>query len=442
LPETFDVAAIDRFFTARVQEPGAVGLSVAIYKDGRMVLAKGYGKMSLQADRPVTPETRFAIGSVTKQFTCAAVLLLAEEGRLSIHDPVAKYYPALSRATDITILDLMQHVSGYPDYYPLDFVDRRMRTPIDPDELLRRYAGGRLDFQPHERWSYSNTGYVLLGRIVEKITGETFQTYLERRILHPLGLRRTVYEPTDPGDSTATGHAAFALGGPEIVGPEGSGWIGAAGGLYSTPTDLVTWDVALMEGKLLKPESYRILTTPGTLSDGRVTDYGCGLAVRTEGGRQVFVHNGAVSGFNAWNAFVPSTRSAVAMTCNLEGGMGAIPGRLLSLLLKDPSRVPAIAGPAAAETVREIFAALQSGTLDRTRFSLEFNEYLTDARVEGAAARLRPYGAPRETEVLESRERGGMEVTVTRLGFGQSNLRILMYRNPDGRIQQYFVHRQ
>ena len=116
LPDTFDLQAIDTFLTAHAARADCVGLSVAIVKDGEIVLAKGYGKRSLADQRPVEPDTLFAIGSVSKQFVCAAVLLLAEDGKLSVHDPVAKYYPGLTRAKDITLHDLMNHVSGYPDY--------------------------------------------------------------------------------------------------------------------------------------------------------------------------------------------------------------------------------------------------------------------------------------------------------------------------------------
>jgi D-alanyl-D-alanine carboxypeptidase len=128
LPDTFEAHTVDAYLTAKAEEARLVGLSVAIVKDGELALAKGYGRRSLVDERPVNAETIFAIGSISKQFTCAAVLLLAEEGRLSVHDPVAKWYPDLTRARDITLLDLMNHVSGYPDYYPLDYVERRMQN--------------------------------------------------------------------------------------------------------------------------------------------------------------------------------------------------------------------------------------------------------------------------------------------------------------------------
>lgn len=439
-PDVFDAKAIDAFVAATVKENDLPGVSVTVVKDGDVVLAKGYGWRSLADRQPVTPETMFAIGSITKQFTCACVLLLAEEGKLSVEDPVAKYYPNLTRANDITLLDLMNHVSGYPDYYPLDFVDRRMLRAIEPDELLRQYAGGKLDFEPGSRYSYSNTGYILLGRVVEKVSGEPFGAFLSRRILQPLGLAHTTYEPKRGDARLAQGYTTFALGGPEPTAPEAGGWIGAAGGIYSTPSDLAKWNLALVGGKLLRPESYQLMTHPRRLTNGKVSEYGCGLGVRLQGNRQVLAHNGAVSGFVAWSATIPSTRSSVIMFCNQDGGLGTMPGQVFGLLLKDPANVPPIRGAPAAETVKEIFAAWQKGRVDRTRFGEEFNVYLTDERIAGAARRLNGYGSPRQAEVLSAAERGGMEVTTTRLTFKKGKLKVLMYRMPNGRIEQFFIY--
>src|SRR5262245_30263293 len=156
----------------------------------------------------------------------------------------------------------MSPASGYPDYCPLDFVDRRMQKPIAADDLIREYAGGKLDFAPGSRWSYSNTGYILLGRVVEKVSGEPFGQFLERRILKPLGMTQSVYDPKPDGPGLPRGHAAFALGPPERVVEEATGWAGAAGALYASAPDLLRWDLALMEGRVLKPESYRLMTTP------------------------------------------------------------------------------------------------------------------------------------------------------------------------------------
>jgi len=143
---SFDTKAVSRQVADQLKSRGLVGLSAAVIRDGEVVLAEGFGARSLAGDEPVTPDTMFAIGSITKQFTSACLLLLAEEGKLSVMDKVAKYYPGLTRAGDITLLDLMNHVSGYPDYYPLDFVDRPMMKPIAVDEVIRLFGTKKLDF--------------------------------------------------------------------------------------------------------------------------------------------------------------------------------------------------------------------------------------------------------------------------------------------------------
>ena len=194
-PKKFDPKAIDEYLAKEVPAKGYVGLSVAVVRDGKILFAKGHGKSSLKSGAAVDEHTKFAAGSVTKQFTCACIFLLQEDGRLSVTDKVAKYYPGLTKADEITLLDLMNHTAGYPDYYPLDFVDRRMLKPIALDDLLKEYAGGKLDFAPKSRWSYSNTGYILLGRVIEKVGGKSFVEFLSERILKPVGMTDTVFEP-------------------------------------------------------------------------------------------------------------------------------------------------------------------------------------------------------------------------------------------------------
>jgi CubicO group peptidase (beta-lactamase class C family) len=412
---------------------------VAVVKDGKLVLARGYGKASIEAGTRVGSETLFAIGSVTKQFTCACVLLLAQEGRLSVDDKVSKYFPRLTRANSITVLDLMNHTSGYPDYYPLDFVDSRMQAPIAADDLIGQYASGKLDFEPGSAWSYSNTGFIILGRIVEKVSGQSFGDFLSNRILTPLGMQHTAYEPDPKDKRLAAGYASFALSGAEAAVPEAKGWAGAAGAIYSTPSDLVKWDLALMDGKVLKPKYYKIMTTPREISPGKTTSYGCGLSIGIQDGRTVLRHNGAVSGFNAFNAMVPSTKSAVVVFSNMEDGLGSVPDTLLGLLSKEDSKVPKVSGPSVVEVVKTVFEQFQSGNIDRARLGKEFSHFLTDQKVAASSSRLKDLGAPKNIEVLRTRERGGMEVTTTRLTFAGRTLQVLMYRMPDGEIQQFFI---
>ena len=440
LPASFDPEAVDRYLQAEVQRQGRVGLAVTILKDGKCVLAKGYGRRSLTPPLPVETNTLFAIGSVTKQFTAACVLLLAEDGKLSVQDRVAKWFPQLTRAADITLLDLMNHTSGYPDNYPLDFVDRQMAQPADSDEVIRQYGTRPLDFEPGTRYSYSNTGFLILGRVVEKVSGQPLGAFLQERVLRRLGMDHSVFEPATSDGRLAAGYSVFALGDPEPVAPEGRGWIGGAGALYSTPSDLARWDLALMDGSLLKPASFALMTTPRLLPDGTTTDYGCGLRVTSQEKRLVLSHAGMVAGFNAWNALVPSTRSAVIMVANTGAGLGDMPERILALLLKEKPYVPKVAGLGAAEAARKVFGELQRDKMDRSQLAAEFNWFLSPEKLSAAAKRLKRFGAPLKVEMLNIYERGGLEVSVARLTFKSGTLRTLMYRRPDGTVEQFFVN--
>ena len=446
-PSTFDLKLIDAYLADQVKSNGYVGLSATVVRDGKVVLSKGYGKRSLKPEAPVETDTQFAAGSVTKQFTCACVFLLQEDGKLSVHDPVAKWYPDLTKAKQITLYDLMTHAAGYPDYYPLDFVDRRMRKPIDPDQLLKEYAGGMLDFDPGRRWSYSNTGFILLGRVIEKVSGKTFAEFLTDRILKPLGMEHTVFEPKDDHPGLARGYMAFALGPPEPAKREAEGWIHAAGGLYTTPSDLAKWNIGLVSGKVLKPESYRLMTQPRELSDGRIRDYGCGIGVSRRRGETILRHSGAVSGFLTYNAALPRSKSCVVLMTNSEFMDAAdVHEPLIDLLVRAQAPagpdVPKIKGLSAKDAALDMLRQLQRGEIKRNGLGEDYSEFLTDERVKGAKERLGPLGEPTKTEVDPPSERGGMEVVTAHFTFKDKKLKGLMYRTPDGKVQEFLIYKE
>lgn len=448
-----DVHALDTLIARTVEEKAIPGLSAGILHEGRVVLAKGYGYAKLTSPDPVTPETLFAIGSVTKQFTCAALLLLAEDGegagkgkeKLALDDRVEKWFPGLTRGGDVTLADLAQHVSGYPDYYPLDFVDRAMARPRPVADVIRDFATRPLDFEPGTKWSYSNTGYLILGHAIEKASGESFGAFLERRLLAPLGMKHTRYEPKafDPG--LAAGTTSFALGDPEFSIPEGAGWIGAAGGLWSTASDLLAWDLALIDGKVLSASSYRTMTAPRRLADGRSTGYGLGLSIREEGAALVLAHSGGVSGFNSRNTVVPATRSAVVLLANSDAAspaLQALTDAILPRLLPAATAAPAVAGAPALEAAVAMLSGLRSGKIDRSALGPEFAAFFTEARVAAAAKSLAPLGALRSAEVERTSERGGMEVTRLRFEFArEKTVAAWMYRKPDGAIEEFLLFR-
>ena len=437
-PPPVSVAWLDSLARSYVGRKHLVGLSVGVAQDGRIVFARGYGFASLAGHAPVEPTTRFAIGSVTKQFTCAAVLLLQESGRMSLQDPVAKYFPGLTRAKDITLLDLGNHVSGYRDYYPLDFVDREMSRPTTADSVIAEYATRPLDFEPGTRWSYSNTNFLILGRVVEKVSGVPFGAFLDQHIVTPLGMRLTGYDPAPGGAGMAAGYTSFALGAPAVAAPEGAGWAGMAGALWSTPSDLLTWDLALLDGKVLGPDSYRTLTTPRRLADGRSTGYGCGDGVSDRGEAVVLTHGGAVSGFTAQNTVIPATRSAIVLMSNADFGSLGDLSRAILAQLTPVSAVPAIQGPSALEAATAFLSQLRSGRLDRTALGGDFDAFLTAERL--AEARKTLAGRISDVQIAGTGERGGMEVATVRFKVGARDAAALLYRTPDGKIQEFLVY--
>jgi D-alanyl-D-alanine carboxypeptidase len=440
-PTKLDPVAIDTWLAAELEARAVVGAQLAIYVDGKPVLERNYGLRS-KGGEPVTSETAFSIGSVSKQFICAAASMLHEQGKLSLDDRVAKWYPDLTRAQDITLDDLGSHLSGYPDFYPLDFVDRRMQEPIELEQLIRRYAGGSLDFEPRTRWSYSNTGYIVLGRVIEQVTDEPLGSWLQQQLFAPLQMDHAVFEPARDAAGLAQGHTIYALGEPEAAMPEAQGWIHAAGGIFASASDLVRWDLALAEQRLLAPEAWQRITKPRTLADGRSTDYGCGIATRHIAGETVLSHTGAISGYVAYNAVVPRTRSLVVLLANTEGAnVSELHQTLLPLVFGPAESVPEVAGPSATEVARGLFEQLQRGQLDRTKLGEELSLYYDEARLQAAAPRLAALGEPLSVTADKPRERGGMEVTTLTFKFAERNVKALLYRSPDGIVQEFLLSR-
>ncbi|MEP7381973.1 MAG: serine hydrolase domain-containing protein [Gemmatimonadota bacterium] len=437
-----DVESVDSIIKRVVADKGLVGLSVGVMQDGKVVLARGYGYRSLDPKLPVTPTTMFGIGSVTKQFTCSAALLLEQDGKLSMNDKVAKYVPSATRANDITLLDLGQHVSGYRDYYPLDFVVREMAKPEPSDTVIARYATRPLDFEPGSRWSYSNTNFLILGKAIEQASGKPIASIFQERIFSPVGMTRTAFDRV-PGDTnTAIGYTSYALADPTPVAPEAQGWIGAAGAIWSTPTDLLAWDLALIDGKVLAPSSFAKLTTPRLLTDGRETTYGCGLGVQRTGDALIYSHGGGIAGVVTQNLVIPSTRSAIVTLANADfAATGEIFAALVSKLTPHVD-VPVIAGLPALEAAKQYLTSLERGTVDRATLGDDFNALLTDAQLAKDRASLAAHGRVSNVVLTSTAERGGMEVARVQYTVGTTRARTSMYRSPDGKIQEFLINRQ
>jgi D-alanyl-D-alanine carboxypeptidase len=440
--KTADPKELDNFIETQLRQKPFVGISIGLLQGGKMTFCKGYGYAAKETKKPVDTETRFAVASVTKEFTAASIFLLSEEGKLSVYDSVDKYFPDLTRAQDIRLLDLMNMVSGYRDFYPLDFLTVEMTKPTTPDEVIDEYAKRPLDFDPGTRSSYSSTNYSILGRVVEKVSGKSYQNFVQERIFTPLGMTHSGFEPDPAGPEAAQGYRSFTVADPEPALREGLNWMYSAGSIYTTPTDMVKWDVALMNGKVLKPESYRLLTTNRLLNNGSATGYCCGLHEKEVQGESVFFHDGEAAGFLSHSEFVPSTQSALFITVNTDSvSLDDLAEHMELLLLPVGGRspVPKIDGAEPIAVATQLFAAFQQGKIDRTLLGSDFNAYLTPEKLDLASSSFKKLGELKSVELVVNRERGGMAHSTLEFKFERTDYLCDLYRTPDGIVQEFLM---
>jgi CubicO group peptidase (beta-lactamase class C family) len=427
---------IDRTVQQVLASTGVPSASIAIVKDGQIAHVQAYGEARLSPPAPARPGMRYAIGSISKQFTAAAVVMLAEEHRLSLDDPVSKFLPGLTRAGEVSIRQLLSHTSGYQDYWPQDYVPPDMLQETTPERILERWAGKPLDFEPGTQYQYSNTGYVIAGRIVEKAGGVPLLEFLRQRIFVPLRMESvTDVNQSRLASTDPIGYLRYALGPPRAAPKEGRGWLFAAAELAMTAGDLARWNVAMIEGRLLTPASWKELETEVVLKSGLGTRYGLGLDVTTEAGHRALEHGGEVSGFTASNTVFPDDRAAVSVLTNQDAAQAAsaIARKIAPLLLAK--------GIAAdSETrARRILEGLQKGKIDRSLFTANASAYFTTQAVADFSASLTPLGKLLEVKQTAERERGGMTFHAFDAKFARKTVTITERDMPDGKIEQFQV---
>ena len=420
-------------------DTGSTSASIAVVRGGRVVYVQAFGDARVQPNLPARPEMVYKIGSITKQFVASSTLLLAEQGKLTLDDPVGRYLPGLTRGNEITIRQLLSHTSGYQDYYPLDYVAPFMRRPITSQGILDLWAKKALDFDPGTKWQYSNTNFSAVGMIIEKLSGQTLIQFLRTNVFEPLKMRSPIDADHEKWtDSSPEGYTRFATGPPRPAPPEGTGWLNAAGELAMTAGDLALWDISLMDGTVLKPDSLRALTKEMDLKNGTHTGYALGLSVGSVNGRRRWSHGGGTSGFTSSNVTLPDDRAAVVVLTNSEGGAaGQIEGEIEKIITEpsdDPQAAPAL------DRTRRLFTSLQNGKLDRSLLTEEANAYFTPAAIADYAASLKPLGTP--TSFTQSRWglRGGMTSRSFTIRAGNKSLRLSTFFMPDGKIAQYLIY--
>ncbi len=433
------LSRIDRAAQDILTETGVPSASVAIVKDGAIVYLRAYGDARLEPKTPAKSDMRYSIGSISKQFTAASLLLLQEDGKLSLDDPVGKYIPNLTRANEVTIRQLLSHTSGYQDYWPQDYVPPFMKQEISSEKILDMWARKPLDFDPGTRWQYSNTNYVIAGVIIEKVTRKPLLQFLQTRVFAPLGMESVAnIDQEKLGDTDATGYLRYALGPPRVAPKEGKGWLFAAGELAMPAADLARWDISIMDQKLLKPASYRELETEVRLKSGVGTQYGLGVDVTMFSDHRLLSHGGEVSGFTTQNNVFPDDKLAVVVLTNQDAARasGNLARQISTILFTSNDA----ATQAKTEQARKIFVGLQHGTLDRSLFTDNANSYFNEQAVKDFADSLGPLGMPFEFVQTHESLRGGMTLHVYRIKFRQGQeLRAWTFEMPDGKLEQYQV---
>ncbi len=431
---------IDNEVAAVLTNTGAPSASIAVVLDGKIIYEHAYGSARLIPLTAATSAMRYSIGSVSKQFTATAVLLLAEEKRLSLDDKVGKWLPQLTRANDVTIRQLLSMTAGYQDYWPHDYVFPAMLKPIKPLDVLAQWAHKPLDFEPGAKWQYSNTNYIIAGLIVEKVSGMPFFAFLRKRIFLPLGMTSVQNIDVAPlGSTDATGYLRNALGPLRLAPKEAPGWLFAAGQLAMTAHDLALWDISVIEQKVLRPDSYRIMQTTMLLKNGVASRYGLGVNVATSAGRRLISHGGAVSGYLTANQIYPDERAAIVVFVNIYPGAAGPDAQIAVRIAQTIFQRDDADSTKALEQTRRIFTELQQGKINREVFSANVNAYFSEQVISDFAASLGPLGAP--TEFLASGQslRGGMTTRTYQIRCGARKFALVTRILPDGKVEQFTI---
>ncbi|KAA6461112.1 beta-lactamase family protein [Acidobacteria bacterium AB60] len=428
-------ARVDSIANGVMEQHGVPSASVALVKSGKIVYTHAYGRAHIDPDVAATPEMRYSIGSISKQFTAAAILILQEQGKLRVDDPVGKYVPGLTRGNEVTIRQILSHTSGYQDYWPEDYLMTPMMKPATAQQILDTWAKKPLDFDPGTRWQYSNTNYVIAGLIVEKVSGQKLFEFLGEHVFHPLGMK-SVWDSDEAKltQTDATPYVRAALGPLRPAPKEGRGWMFAAGELAMTAHDLALWDQSLMARSVLKPESYKEMFTEVKLKDGSSSHYGLGVFLEDLDGHRDISHSGEVTGFVSDNEVLVDDGVAVAvLTSHMASGATQI-ARLVAAAVEGQKLKPV------EEQTLAIYGGLQKGQIDRSLLAPNLNDYFDAQTVADFRDSLGPLGEPLTFRMVGESLRGGMTFRSFRIQYPTRRLSLSTYTYPDGKLEQFLVN--
>jgi CubicO group peptidase (beta-lactamase class C family) len=443
---------IDAAVKLEMAATGIPSASVGAVQGGKVIYTAAFGMARLPATDSATKELdkgleataemHYAIGSISKQFTAACILMLVERGKLTLDDPVSRWFPELTRAKDVKVRNLLTHTSGYEDYAPQDYTIPLWMKPTKPLDIIHEWAEKPLDFEPGTKWEYSNTNFVLAGLIVEKASGLGFWEFLETQVLDPLKLEDVLNLDTEREKMEPLGYIRNALGPlrPAIL--EAPGWYTADATMAMPVATLLKWDISMIERTLLNAASYDALETEMKLKDGSPTQYGLGVQLATRAGHRVVFHSGEVGGFVAANAVYPEEKVAIAVLTNQEASQAAnrIQRAVAAILLPPNPIAVALTSAPAEMQVRTILTGLWQGKIDRSLFTPDCNYYFSEQAIADFQSSLSPFGEVQTVSQTAEVQRGGMTFRTFAVMFENgTRITITTYTTADGKLEQFLV---
>ena len=373
---------LDDYIKVEMHRKRIPGLSIAIVREGKVVRAKGYGSANIELSSPATENTIYQIGSITKQFTATLIMMLAADGKIGLDNRIVDRLPKLPTAWGaVTIRHLLTHTSGIKDYTEAKGFDQKRRLDSTRAELLDLVVEEPLQFPPGEQWQYCNTNYLLLGMLIEEITGKEYAQFLAERILQPLGMGHTrVNDPQALIPNRAQGYIRIAR---SVQNAQYFSPLNAfgAGDLISTVGDLAKWDATLYTEKLLKSSSFQEMWTPVALRKGETAEYGFGWDVKSENGHRLLSHGGNITGFSSGILRFVDDKLTVIVLTNF-GGINAerialgIAGQVQPELGKKEELPIADRDSKTTERLKRVFARMMNGDMDHELFSERLNKEL------------------------------------------------------------------
>jgi len=437
---------VDQYVQSEMAERHIPGLALLVARGGTIVKARGYGFSNLEHKAPVKPETMFQSGSVGKQFTATAVMMLVEEGKVGLDDRISRHLKETPESwKDVTVRQLLSHTAGFTDY-PRDF---NFREDYTEDQLLKKAMAIPLAFAPGEKWQYSNMGYVTLGILIGKVTGKFYGDLLQERIFKPLGMSAT--RIINEADIIPNRAAGYRLVKGEM---KNQAWVSptmnttADGSLYVNVLDLAKWDAALYTEKLLKRSSLEVIWTPVTLNDGKPNNgrYGFGWRIGNAGGHRVVEHGGAWQGFSSAISRYVDDKLTVVVLANLAGaGSDSLAHHVAGLyeaaLMPPPEKPIEDKEPQVTAFVGDLLQKLADGRAEPGLFAPDVQKELFPDPIKELAGTVKAWGTRKSTALIQRSDENGHRTYRYRIVFQNASILLRLVLTSDNKIAGLSVGR-